>query len=47
VINSDKIGDAPNFRLWGWDMIIVREDVKQAIEEAGITGCVFHEIEAI
>jgi hypothetical protein len=46
VINSEKIGNVPIFRLWGWElMVIVREDVKQAVEEAGIIGCVFREIE--
>jgi len=48
VINSDKIRNIPLFRLWGWEcMVIVREDVKTAIEGAGITGCVFDEIEII
>jgi hypothetical protein len=48
VIDSTKLSDAPIFRLWGWEiMVVVREDVKQAIEEAGITGCVFREIEVV
>lgn len=48
VIDSKKTGDVPLFRLWGWEMmVIVREDVKQAIEKAGITGCEFREIEVI
>jgi hypothetical protein len=48
VIDSKKIGDVPIFRLWGWEMmILVREDVKRAIEEAGITGCIFREIEVV
>ncbi len=48
VINSNKIGDIPIFRLWGWEcMVIVREDIKKAIDDAGITGCVFDEIEVI
>lgn len=48
VLDSKKIGDVPIFRLWGWEMMVmVREDVKQTIEEAGITGCVFREIEVV
>jgi hypothetical protein len=48
VIDSKKIGDAPIFRLWGWEMmVVVRENVKQVIEEAGITGCMFREIEVV
>jgi hypothetical protein len=48
VIDSKKISDAPIFRLWGWEMmVVVREDVKRAIEEAGITGCMFREIEVV
>jgi hypothetical protein len=48
ILDVDKIGDARIFRLWGWEvMIIVREDVKQAIEEAGITGGGFLELQVI
>jgi hypothetical protein len=48
VIDSKKPGDTPIFRLWGWEMmVVVREDVKLAIERAGITGCVFREIEVV
>ena len=48
VLDSDKVNNAPIFRLWGWEMmVIVREDVKQAIEKAGITGCVFRGLEVL
>jgi hypothetical protein len=48
VLDFDKIGDAKIFRLWGWEtMVVLREDVKQAIEEAGITGCEFYKIEVV
>lgn len=48
VIDSKKTGDIPIFRLWGWEMmVVVRENVMEAIEEAGITGCVFREIEVV
>lgn len=34
------------FRIWEWPhCLAVREDVKRAIEEAGITGCCFDPIE--
>lgn len=46
VLEVEKIADARLFRLWGWSpMVIVREDVKQAIEDAGITGCRFTKME--
>jgi hypothetical protein len=48
VLDKGKIGDAKIFRLWGWKMMVVlREDVKQAIEGAGITGCDFYKLEGI
>jgi hypothetical protein len=48
VLDLKKIGDARIFRLWGWEvMVVLREDIKQAIEKAGITGCEFSEIEVI
>lgn len=46
VLDITRIGDARLFRLWGWEMmVIVREDVKTAIEEAGITGGRFTRLE--
>jgi hypothetical protein len=48
VLDSAKIGSRPLFRLWGWTLtVIVREDIKRAIEEAGITGCLFAEREVV
>lgn len=48
VLDKSKIGDGLIFRLQGWEvMVIVREDIKQEIEKAKITGCVFTEIETI
>lgn len=46
VLNSRRISNLSVFRLWGWEMVvIVREDLKQAIEAAALTGCRFTEIE--
>jgi hypothetical protein len=46
VLDSGKLGNVQVFRLWGWEeMVVVREDLKLAIEEAGITGCRFTELE--
>jgi hypothetical protein len=46
VLDITRAGDARLFRLWGWEMmVIVREDVKTAIEEAGITGGRFTRLE--
>ena len=45
VLDPDKIGDAQLFRLWGWeDVVIIRDDLKYAIEETGISGCWFTEL---
>ena len=36
------------FRLGEWKMmVLVGEDMKEAIEQAGITGCRFTEIETV
>jgi len=46
VLDITRAGDARLFRLWGWEMmVIVREDVKTAIEDAGITGGRFTKLE--
>jgi len=46
VLVESRIRDFQVFRLWGWSvMVVVREDMKSAIEEAAITGCWFTEIE--
>ena len=45
VLDPDKIGDAQLFRLWGWeDVVIIRDDLKYAIEETGISGCGYTEL---
>jgi Immunity protein family (Imm11) len=45
VLVASRIRDFQVFRLWGWSvMVVVREDVKNAIEAAAITGCWFTEI---
>ncbi|AKJ07745.1 Hypothetical protein AA314_09371 [Archangium gephyra] len=44
-IDPSKVGDAEIFRPWGWQTIIlVSERVKQAMEEAGVTGTRFTEV---
>jgi hypothetical protein len=42
VLDETKIGRTPVFRLWGWEaMVVVRDDLKRAIADAGVTGCRF------
>ena len=44
-IDPSKVGDAKVFRPWGWTVvIIVAEDVKEALERTGATGMVFTEV---
>ncbi|WP_338873243.1 imm11 family protein [Myxococcus stipitatus] len=44
-IDPTKVGDAQVFRTWGWAVaLIVSEDLKQALERAGITGAKFEEV---
>ena len=44
-IDPGKVGDARIFRTWGWSIaLIVSEDLKLAIEEAGLTGTWFVEV---
>ena len=44
-LSKAAIGDAAVFRIFGTPIkLIVREDVKDAIEAAGFTGCRFREI---
>ncbi|WPB78449.1 hypothetical protein KYC5002_04665 [Archangium violaceum] len=44
-IDPSKVGDAEIFRPWGWQtIIIVSERIKQALEEAGVTGTRFTEV---
>ena len=48
VLNVNRIGEAPVFRLWGWEtMIILREDIKARIEQTNIKGCLFTELDLI
>jgi hypothetical protein len=44
-IDRSKVGDARIFRLWGWTgALIVREDIKAAMEREGVTGVSFKEV---
>ncbi|WP_225413204.1 imm11 family protein [Stigmatella hybrida] len=44
-IDPVKVGDAKVFRPWGWTVaLIVSEDVKEALERAGVTGVKFTEV---
>ena len=44
-IDPTKVGDAKVFRTWGWTgALIVSEDLKEALEYAGVTGCQFKEV---
>ncbi|MCP3137155.1 hypothetical protein LXT23_07380 [Pyxidicoccus sp. QH1ED-7-1] len=44
-IDPTKVGDARIFRPWGWSVaLIVSEDLKQAMEDAAITGTKFEEV---
>ncbi|KFE71255.1 hypothetical protein DB31_3385 [Hyalangium minutum] len=44
-IDASKVDHARIFRTWGWDIaLILSEDLKQAIEAAGITGTRFVEV---
>lgn len=43
-IDSKSVGDARIFRPWGWTMVLlVSEDVKEALEHEGLTGMRFTE----
>ncbi|NOK11245.1 imm11 family protein [Corallococcus exercitus] len=44
-IDPAKVGDARIFRTWGWTVaLIVAEDIKEALEQANITGVKFREV---
>lgn len=44
-IDPTKVGDAKVFRSWGWDVVlIISEDIKQALERMGATGAKFTEV---
>lgn len=44
-IDPTKVGDAKVFRPWGWTVaLLVSEDIKEALECAGVTGVKFTEV---
>jgi hypothetical protein len=44
-IDPSKVGNAKVFRPWGWAIaLIVREDIKDALEHLGATGTKFDEV---
>ncbi|WP_163786113.1 imm11 family protein [Myxococcus vastator] len=44
-IDPAKVGGAKVFRTRGWSIaLIVSEDIKEALERAGVTGCYFKEV---
>ncbi|RKG70218.1 imm11 family protein [Corallococcus terminator] len=44
-IDTTKVGDAKVFRTRGWTgVVIVSEDIKDALERAGVTGAQFQEV---
>ncbi|WP_309888018.1 imm11 family protein [Archangium sp.] len=44
-IDPTQVGDARIFRPWGWVVVlIISEDLKQALEQEGITGTRFVEV---
>ncbi|WNG32903.1 hypothetical protein F0U61_04185 [Archangium violaceum] len=44
-IDPTKVGDARIFRTWGWSQgLIISEELKQAMEQEGLTGTRFVEV---
>ncbi|MBN1210717.1 MAG: hypothetical protein JXB05_38065 [Myxococcaceae bacterium] len=43
-IDPSKVGDAQIFQPWGWPVILVSEDIKNALERSGAIGTVFKEV---
>ncbi len=44
-IDTSKVGDAKVFRTWGWHIaLIVREEIRDALERLGATGMKFEEV---
>ncbi|WP_223641145.1 imm11 family protein [Corallococcus sp. EGB] len=44
-IDTTRVGDAKVFRPWGWSVVlIVSEDIKEALERSGATGMSFREV---
>lgn len=43
-IDPNKVGGARIFRTWGWPVLVVSEDLKEAMEQEEITGTRFTEV---
>jgi hypothetical protein len=44
-IDPSQVGDTKVFRPWGWSIVLlVREDIKDALERIGTTGTEFQEV---
>jgi hypothetical protein len=44
-IDPSRVGDAKVFRTWGWSIaLIVREEIKDALDRMGATGTRFKEV---
>ncbi|MBZ4416851.1 imm11 family protein [Myxococcus sp. RHSTA-1-4] len=44
-IDKSRVGDAKIFRPWGWPVVlVVSEDIKDALERTGATGMKFTEV---
>ncbi|MFY2558190.1 hypothetical protein ACN469_11200 [Corallococcus terminator] len=44
-IDASQVGDAKVFRPWGWPIaLIVREEIRDALERMGATGAKFQEV---
>jgi hypothetical protein len=44
-IDASQVGDAKVFRTWGWPIaLIVREEIRDALERIGATGAKFQEV---
>ncbi|NOK07812.1 hypothetical protein HNS30_01950 [Corallococcus exercitus] len=44
-IDASRVGDAKVFRTWGWPIaLIVREEIRDALERIGATGTKFEEV---
>jgi hypothetical protein len=44
-IDASQVGDAKVFRTWGWPIaLIVREEIRDALERMGATGTEFEEV---
>jgi hypothetical protein len=43
-IDPNRVSGARLFRTWGWPVLVVSEDLMQAMEKEGITGTKFSEV---